>query len=239
MINAQVVVPTPTSVTNTESSSSTTPQITLTPPSDAEDNDSNESTENNSTVINHHPDRQVRRASVRNAPRQRPPPLSGQRWGPSGPAGQYRKRQNSLSNRPNNGNPRNNNQYSQQAAGSIANHTGEGWNIIQRHRKPRDIRRGSGSVHGLQGAPPPISRVFVYRVQHGSVQSMNSFLQSNNIDVIENEKVSHDDATYSSFKVTLSIFDRNKVLRYRFWPRGIQCKLWHDPRPNDNLDSDD
>ena len=68
---------------------------------------------------------------------------------------------------------------------------------------------------------------------------MNSFLQRNNIDVIENEKVSHNDAIYSSFKVTLSIFDRNKVLRNRFWPRGIQCKLWHDPRPYDNQNNDD
>ena len=39
--------------------------------------------------------------------------------------------------------------------------------------------------------------------------------------------------------MTLSIFDRNKVLRNRFWPRGIQCKLWHDPRPYDNQNNDD
>ena len=56
--------------------------------------------------------------------------------------------------------------------------------------------------------------------------------------LLKNEKVSHDESMYSSFKVTLSAFDRYKVLNRIRWPHGIQCKLWHDPRPYD-YDNDD
>ena len=159
--------------------------------------------------------------------------ISGSRWGPSGPAAQQRSHRWSTNSRTGNRNSRGD----IQRRGS----NGNSWTLVQHRRKPRG-RHGSTSVPGLQGAPPPISRVFIYRVQQGNVQVINEYLHKNNIEVIENVKVSHDEAAFSSYKVTLSIYDRNKVLRDGFWrgaARGIQCKLWHDPKPDNNESEDE
>ena len=235
--NTQVVVPAPTNVTNSESPENITPQLTVTPATDEEDNDSTDETlitdtANTTPVENSNANNRSSQSSVRNLPPRRPPSLSGRRWGPPGPAAQHRNQRWSASDRAGNRN----------SHGDVQNRdSNDGFTLVQRRRKPRG-RYGSTSVPGLQGAPLPISRVFVYRVTQGDVQTINTFLHKNKIDVIENKKVSHDDAAYSSFKVTLSVFDRNKVLRDRFWPRGIQCKLWHDPKSNnygsDNDESD-
>ena len=87
-------------------------------------------------------------------------------------------------------------------------------------------------------APPPVCNIFVSRVQSGNEQNINAFLAKHRITVFENVRASHSDATYSSFKISISIFDKNKVLRRRFWPNYIQCKLWREPR-NDDSDDDD
>ena len=48
--------------------------------------------------------------------------------------------------------------------------------------------------------------------------------------------MSHSDSKYSSYKISISVLDKDKVLDPKFWPSGIQCKMWRAPRPvyNDN-----
>ena len=75
----------------------------------------------------------------------------------------------------------------------------------------------------------PVKKMFVSRVLNGDVNEINTFLAQNNIKVVETEKVSHEGAKYKSFKITISISDKNKILRRSFWPSGIRCKLWNEP----------
>ena len=113
-----------------------------------------------------------------------------------------------------------------------------GFTLIQNRRRRRLNTQIASSSHGLQGAPPPICDIFVSRVERGDEQTINAFLAKNNVRVFENVRVSHLDATYSSFKISIPVFDKSKVLRKRFWPSGIQCKVWREPR-NYESDSDD
>ena len=78
--------------------------------------------------------------------------------------------------------------------------------------------------NGLQGAPVQKKAIFVYMVKNGDINEVNDVLKDHNVQVLNNEKVSHNNALYKTFKVTKSWFDVIKVLKHSFWPNGIQCK---------------
>ena len=233
----QVVTVPPTGVMD-PCPTSTPPQLIVTPPTDEEDNGSTSNVTNDSTGNISQPHSRPRHQSGRNVPQQRPPPLSGQRWGPPGPARQYRSRRHSASRRPSGSSFRDRDGSHRTDSGS-ADQPDNDWTLVDNRRRSRGIRHRPTSVPGLQGAPLRTSRVFISRVERGDINSINTFLAKNHIDVIENVKVSHNDAPNSSFRVTLSIPDRNKVLHNIIWPRGIQCKLWHNPRPREDEEIDE
>ena len=54
---------------------------------------------------------------------------------------------------------------------------------------------------------------------------MKDFLKNNNININGIEKMSHPEAKYSSFKISISVTDKQKVLDSSFWPNGIQRKM--------------
>ena len=100
--------------------------------------------------------------------------------------------------------------------------------IEVQNRKQRRLNNRNTQSNELQGAPLTTKTIFVYMVNEGDLTQVNNFLNKNNVKVIKSVRASHESALYKSFKVEISSFDENKVLRHSFWPNGIQCKLWRE-----------
>ena len=120
----------------------------------------------------------------------------------------------------------------------------DGWTMVHRRRRGGH-GTGAGArapppsnIPGLQGAPPPLKDMFVHRVLTGDVGDITNHLKNNYINVVNIERVSHESSAYKSFKVTVSLYDKNKMLRKNIWPNGIRCKVWWHPR-NDDVNSND
>ena len=68
----------------------------------------------------------------------------------------------------------------------------------------------------------------------GDIEMMKDFLKTNNVNINEIKMTSHHESKYSSFKINISVNDRDKVLDPRFWPFGVKCEMWRAPRPREN-----
>ena len=89
-------------------------------------------------------------------------------------------------------------------------------------------KRVHGTVSGgrIQGAPPPIRSLFVSRV----MRSTSDDAKSLRVNIIDFERVSHDDSKYKSYKVTVSISDYMYLFDSELWPEGIYIGRYNQPR---------
>ena len=62
-------------------------------------------------------------------------------------------------------------------------------------------------------------------------------MESRNVQVLNIEKMSHNEAMYSSYKINISISNIDNVFHQSFWPAGVKCQWWYPPRAQ-NPDSD-
>ena len=101
-------------------------------------------------------------------------------------------------------------------------------------------RRVTGSdgtvVHGLEGAPPPRRHIWVSRVKRGDASVLNNFIMKRQIKVFYIEKVSHDNAKFNSFKISIAKNDVPNVLKDSFWPASVQCQIWRGPAKRDGTE---
>ncbi len=104
----------------------------------------------------------------------------------------------------------------------------DGFMPVLPRRKRRVMGNGEDSVPGLEGAPPPLRHIWVSRVQRGSIETISAFIEKQQVKVFHNEKVSHQNAKFSSFKISISKSDLSKVLQDSFWPQGVQCQPWRE-----------
>ena len=115
----------------------------------------------------------------------------------------------------------------------------DGFITVQRRRPRRQITYGNGmSTGGLSGAPLPIRQIWVSRLTNGSNQRVKDYIESRNVKVFNIEKVSHNEAQYSSYKVTISVADKNNVFDPLFWPTGVKCQWWYDRTPEPEVNND-
>ena len=63
---------------------------------------------------------------------------------------------------------------------------------------------------------------------------MKRFLQSKGIHVYAIEKMSNYYAKFKSFKIKISLFDKDKVFDEKFWPHNMQCMMFKNARANNN-----
>ena len=80
------------------------------------------------------------------------------------------------------------------------------------------------------GAPPPLRHVWLSRVMNGDTEQISNHLNSKNIQVQNIVKVSHSDAKFASFKISVFKNDLNTVLKASLWPRGLRCEQWYERR---------
>ena len=104
----------------------------------------------------------------------------------------------------------------------------DGFIPVMSRRKRRAIGCGEASVSGFEGAPPPLRHIWVSRVHRGTTETLSTFIEKQQVKVFYNEKVSHENAKFSSFKISISKNDLSKVLDDSFWPQGVQCQPWRE-----------
>ena len=165
------------------------------------------------------------------------PKISGTRWGSEAnniiPRATRRMNNeldgdiNNEYNRANEENVQQQNEGMQNGVNNIENEQNHGFIQVQ-NKKQRRLSYRNRESNGLQGAPVQKKAIFVYMVENGDINEVNDVLKDHNVQVLNNEKVSHNNALYKSFKVTISRFDVFKVLKHSFWPDGVQCKIWQE-----------
>ena len=42
--------------------------------------------------------------------------------------------------------------------------------------------------------------------------------------------MSHNEAMYSSYKVRISVSNVDNVFHQSFWPAGVKCQWWYEPK---------
>ena len=113
----------------------------------------------------------------------------------------------------------------------------DGFITVQSGRRRRRVTGSDGTVvPGLEGAPPPLRHIWVSRVKHGDASALNDFIVQRQIKVYDIEKVSHDNAKFNSFKISISKNDVSNVLNDSFWPAGVQCQIWRSPVKRDGTE---
>ena len=114
------------------------------------------------------------------------------------------------------------------------------WNKVQkRSKRGRKVTYGNrATAGGLAGAPLPIRQIWVSRLHKGSIQHVKNYMKDNNVQVHNIEKVSHEQAKFSSYKISISVLDMDWVFDEAFWPNGVKCQVWRN-RSTNEYDSDD
>ena len=105
--------------------------------------------------------------------------------------------------------------------------------------QPREVRRlrkqqthtavvGTRAANGrFRGAQAPSRDIFVFRVENEASESeIESHVKDNGIEPRSVVTVSHADALYKSFKLTVSVNDVAKTLDADFWPEGIMVRRY-------------
>jgi len=88
---------------------------------------------------------------------------------------------------------------------------------------------GSGAARpGFAGAPEPNRHLFVFRANPGtSTENVRDHIVSKGVKVIEISNVSHTNAKYRSFKVTIPVSSMDTLLAENMWPPGICVRKYY------------
>ena len=111
----------------------------------------------------------------------------------------------------------------------------DGFTVVQNRCRRRVIGNATNTSGNLRGAyHPPTREIFISRVITGDKRSITEYMESRGIQVHHFEKMSHYHAKFMSFKIKISVLDKDTVVNENFWPYGIQCMMWKNPRHIDS-----
>ena len=117
---------------------------------------------------------------------------------------------------------------------STTNTDAEGFQLVQRKRKRRENIVGSKKVDMNQfiKSAPKIVDIYVGNVDyHVTVEALSEYVKSDiGIQTEKCEALQSRNPNYKSFKLSINISDRVKVLNPEVWPEGIICRKYYNPR---------
>ena len=74
----------------------------------------------------------------------------------------------------------------------------------------------------IKGAPEPLKSIFVSRLEHDtSSTELEAFLKRRKIDVKEIKQMSHTDAKYKAYKVTVTRANYHDMFSINLWGAGV------------------
>ncbi len=107
------------------------------------------------------------------------------------------------------------------------------------NRRGNNRRRLEGTAQSgstVKGAPPRVRNwhLFVSRVSQDTAdEDMVAWIREQNVNIIDFERVSHDDSMYKSFKITLPISDYMTLFNPSIWPAGVCIARYVPPRSSE------
>jgi hypothetical protein len=97
-------------------------------------------------------------------------------------------------------------------------------------KQRRKVVVGTRKDCSIKGGTQPRRDLFVYRVyKDTSAEDMKDFL-GQSVEVLNCQKISHEDAINASFKITVTATDAKTMFKKDFWPTGIYCRSYIPPR---------
>jgi hypothetical protein len=106
------------------------------------------------------------------------------------------------------------------------------YELRRKRRKAIYGNRNQGDgIHGtLRGAPQTLD-IFVFRCEKDiSRDNVKSFLEENDVNVMDIECVSSVNARYKSFRVSVPRDCREMVMNSDFWPEGVGVRYFRRKR---------
>ena len=97
-------------------------------------------------------------------------------------------------------------------------------------------------VHGslqsdvVEGAPPPRRDFFLSRMKKTTDDDvLKNFIKDQGIALVDLRLVSNENAIYKSYKLSVSVDDKDKVMSPNLWPKGVCIEKWRE-RNNRKID---
>ena len=120
---------------------------------------------------------------------------------------------------------------------SVSSLNHNAWQTIKGRAKSSRVSykrmRIQGTVSGsnVKGAPLPTRSMFISRVdRETSDDNMRDWISKQKINIINFERLSHDDAKYKSYKLIVSVSDYVSLCKPSQWPVGICISKYHPPK---------
>ncbi len=117
------------------------------------------------------------------------------------------------------------------------------WNIdgrggrVERHqhkKKKTSKINGSAISDIVYGAPPPKRDFFLSRVYRDTVDDdMRRYISSKGVNGVDLTLVSNVNSTFKSYKLSVLIVDKDKIMQASLWPSGVCVEKWRS-RSNAN-----
>ena len=95
-------------------------------------------------------------------------------------------------------------------------------------KKRKNAELNDMQDNGLAGPLPKLVNLWVYHVLKGDKNVLRKYLETKNIKAYDIIKTFHIDSKFNSFKISVSKYNKSKILNRSFFPNGIKCKSWHD-----------
>ena len=105
-------------------------------------------------------------------------------------------------------------------------------------RKTAVMGKAKTSVNSLRGAPEPKRDLFVFRLDsQTSKLDIENHMKNIEIETCDIELVSHPNAKFKSFKMSVGVSNVQKALDENVWPEGVGIRRYWRPR-NENVNGD-
>ena len=131
---------------------------------------------------------------------------------------------------------------SQMSVGSTSNNTRRWDHVPRNNRNRRNNQYGSKRVHGtavsmnVKGASKPNRQLFISRVGRDTADDdMRHWIENLDVNIIDFERLSHDDARNKSYLLTVSKNEYFRLFDPRFWPANIVVTPYVPPKASDNI----
>ena len=121
------------------------------------------------------------------------------------------------------------------SASGIGGATFPGQVVQPRHGRRRLRIQGSLQNGPIEGAPPPRRDFFLSRIKRDTdVESLQTFIQEKGIKVYDIQIVSHANAKFNSYRVSVDVNDKDKMLVPEIWPQGVCIEKWRNKDTNNS-----
>ena len=103
-------------------------------------------------------------------------------------------------------------------------------NYNKYHRSHRSQQPTYEQNNLFTGKTDFFTDIWLYRIECGNENSIYNHLLEHDIEVLDIQKVSHNDADLKSFKIRILKSDKGKLENGDVLPQGVRMKIWKEPR---------